>query len=126
MSLKEWKSLQNEYADEWTIEKLKLHKLKNSESRLKEPNEIHGVVDFPVWDFVEVSSFMYPVLHGKIGFGNVALDSFYDFFDDKVEVLTDEEKVARNKAIIVNIAWENSKTSLEHWKAISGINLAFF
>ena len=28
--------------------------------------------------------------------------------DDKEEVLTDEEKVARNKAIIANIAWENS------------------
>ncbi len=46
--------------------------------------------------------------------------------DDKEEVLTDEEKVARNKAIIANIAWENSKTSLEHWKATSGIDLAFF
>jgi hypothetical protein len=34
--------------------------------------------------------------------------------DDKAEVMTDEEKDARNKAIITHIDWENSKTSLEN------------
>jgi hypothetical protein len=62
--------------------------------QVKEPSEICGVVQFSVWDFIEVDQVVYPVLHSEIGLVNDALDSFYDFIDDNIEVLTDYEKVA--------------------------------
>jgi len=53
------------------------HKLKVAQGTLKTPTEIRGVVDFPLWDFIEVINYVYPVLHGEIGLINLALDSFF-------------------------------------------------
>jgi hypothetical protein len=62
---------------------------------LKKPTEIYGVVNFPMWDFIEVKYYIYPVLHGEIGLvNNNALDAFYDILDVNVEVMADEEKPA--------------------------------
>ena len=46
------------------------------------PGELRGVVDFPVWSFVDVRHFLVPILHLQIGLGNNALDSFYDWVDE--------------------------------------------
>ena len=46
------------------------------------PGELRGVVDFPVWSFVDVWHFLVPILHLQIGLGNNALDSFYDWVDE--------------------------------------------
>jgi len=43
---------------------------------------------------------VYPVLHGKISLMNGALDSFYDFLDDKVEALTDGERMTRSDTMV--------------------------
>jgi hypothetical protein len=60
---------------------------------LKTPTEISGVVDFPLWEFIEVINYVYPVLHGEIGLVNHALDELYGILDDNVEVMSDEEKI---------------------------------
>ncbi len=74
---------------DWTIERLNAAKLLVDNGTLKEPSEISGVVQFLVWDFNEVDHFVYPVLQGEIGLVNDALDAFYNFIDDNVEVMTD-------------------------------------
>ena len=51
------------------------------------PGELCGVVDFPVWSFVDVRHFLVPILHLQIGLGNNALDSFYDWVDERIEML---------------------------------------
>jgi hypothetical protein len=51
------------------------------------------VVDFPLWEFIEVINYVYPVLHGEIGLVNHALDELYGILDDNVEVMSDEEKI---------------------------------
>ncbi len=79
--------------EDWSIEKLKAEKLLVQDGLLKEPSEICGVVQFPVWDFVEVNYYIYPVLHGEIRLVNDAFDGFYDYVDDTVEVMSDEEKL---------------------------------
>ncbi len=43
------------------------------------------MVDFPLWDFIEVIHYVYPVLHGEISLVNNALDAFYDVLDDNIE-----------------------------------------
>jgi len=125
----EWKKQDDEippsYAEEWTITKLKSHKLKVAQGMLKTPTEIRGVVDFPLWDFIEVINYVYPVLHGEIGLINLALDSFYDILDDNVEVMSEEEKIIRNTTILTDAAFETSRETLEELKASTTDDVSF-
>jgi hypothetical protein len=66
--------------------------LKIRNKGLSDPQDIRGIVKFPVWDFIPVNNYIYPVLHGKIGLVNDAIDSFYGILDDNVEIMSDEEK----------------------------------
>jgi len=105
-----------EHQEEWTIDELKAHKILVLEGRLKKPVEIHGVVDFPLWDFIPVSDYIYPVLHGEIGLVNNALDAFYDILDDNIEVLTDEEKISHTTTILADAALETAAEEFKHFK----------
>jgi hypothetical protein len=80
------------YETAWTINSLKVHKLKMIQGfvKLSEPREAHGVVEYSIWDFIDVSEYIYPVLHGEIGLANAVLENFYDFLDEKDEVLSEE------------------------------------
>ena len=112
--------------EEWTIETLKAPKVLLSEGRLKKPIEIRGVVDFPLWDFIPVSHYIYPVLHGEIGLVNNALDAFYDILDDNIEVLTDEEKMSRNTTILSDAAFEAATENLTTFKESLKADITFY
>ena len=112
--------------EEWTIETLKAQKVLLSEGRLKKPIEIRGVVDFPLWDFIPVSHYIYPVLHGEIGLVNNALDAFYDILDDNIEVLTDEEKMSRNTTILSDAAFEAATENLTTFKESLKADITFY
>jgi hypothetical protein len=101
--------------DLWTLDKLRLHVLKVKEGILQTPTEIRGVVDYAVWDFIDVINFVYPVLHAEIGLANAALDGFYDVLDDKIESMTVDEKKARTKSIFADIKLDNAKRAQEEW-----------
>jgi len=34
---------------------------------VSEPREARGAVHYPIWDLIDVSEYIYPVLHGEIG-----------------------------------------------------------
>jgi hypothetical protein len=51
---------------------------------------------YPLWDFIDIEDYIFLILHGEIGLANLALDYFLDFVDDKLGVLSEEEKVAQN------------------------------
>jgi len=114
------------HAEEWTIDTLKSHKVLISEGTLKKPTEIHGVVEFPVWDFVEISHYIYPVLHGEIGLVNNALDAFYNVLDDIVEVMSDKEKVACNRTIISDAALQAAIEKLQEYRDRITVNVSFY
>ena len=115
-----------EHQEEWTIDKLKAHKILVEEGTLKKPTEIRGVVDFPLWDFIEVKYYVYPVLHGEIGLVNNALDAFSDILDDNIEVMSDEEKTARNTTIFADATLESAVEKLKDWKERSSIDVRFY
>jgi hypothetical protein len=125
----EWNKQDDEipqnHVEDWTISKLKAHKLQVAEGTLETPTEIRGVVDFPLWEFIEVINYVYPVLHGEIGLVNHALDAFHDILDDNVEVMSDEEKFIRNTTILADAAFETSREKMEEWKATSTVDLSF-
>jgi hypothetical protein len=70
--------------DMWTIAKMKDHRTKIIRENLKDAKDISGIVDFPLWDFIEPSHFGFPQLHVEIGLVNNVLDSFYDFVEEQV------------------------------------------
>jgi hypothetical protein len=45
----------------------------------------------------------------------MVLDNFYNFIEDQIEVLSTEEKVARNSVTIAETSLEVSKKELEEW-----------
>jgi hypothetical protein len=54
---------------------------------------------------------------------NVLVESFYDFLDEKVEVLSQEEIMQQNSTIIADIAFEKVEQRLKDWHEVEGSNL---
>ena len=93
---------------------------------LVKPVEIRGVVDFPLWNFIPVSNYIYPVLHGEIGLVNNVLDALYDILDDNIEVLSDEEKTSWNTAILADAAYESAAEDLRDCKEAVKVDIIFY
>lgn len=88
----------------WTIQKLKEVKNKITRGELKQAKDKLGVVEYPIWDFIEPDNYMLPQLHIEIGLTNNVLENFYDFIEDQVEKASPEEKVARNQFVMADVA----------------------
>jgi hypothetical protein len=91
----------------WSVDLYKetLQKIRNGE--LKEPREKRGVVGEVIWDFIELSNYIFPHLHFEIGVVNM----------EQVEVISPEEKVACNNIRISEVSLEQAKERLEEWHA---------
>jgi hypothetical protein len=118
----EWSSLDKCFSA-WTIEELKTHKDRIVAERLKEPRDICGVVSYPVWDFIEPLHYIFLELHVEIGLVNNVLDKFYDWVEDHIEVASAEEKLCRNKMIILDTELTKAANKLERWKTLHGTEL---
>ena len=126
-----WKPLcsmhqHNKEDDCWTIAKLKDYKRRIDLGELKEAKDIKGVVDNPIWDFIEPSNFMFPQLHVEIGLINNVLDNLYEFVEEQIEVATPEQKVAKNKVIISDVGCARAKDRLLEWNSQGAVDLAMF
>jgi len=121
----EWKHHPLPPSDLWTIKKIKNHKERIDRKEIKEAREILGIVNYPVWDFIQPENFMFPELHAEIGLVNNVLDKFYSFIDDQVEAITPEEATARNTYIIADVALTKAIQRLSEWKESEGAQLEF-
>jgi hypothetical protein len=110
----------------WTIQRLKEVKDKITRGELKQAKDKLGVVEYPIWDFIEPCNYMLPQLHIEIGLTNNVLDNFYDFIDDHVEKTSLEEKVARNQLVMADVAFTRAEERLDHWKATGATDLVMF
>jgi len=119
----DWKLHPLPQTEHWTMQKIKERKEQVDNGLLKEPSAIRGVVNDPIWDFIEPSHMVFPQLHIEIGLVNNVLDSFYLFIDDQVEAPTDEEKCSRNSYIIADVALTKAIKQLDEWKEVDGHNL---
>jgi hypothetical protein len=84
----------------WTIKKIKAIKERIDCRELREPQEILGVVDKPIWDFIQPDNYIFPKLHAEIGLVSNVLDKFYLFIDDQVEAVTPEEALASKPTLL--------------------------
>ena len=121
----DWKYHPIPTADRWTIDKIKQHKDRIDRRELREARDIRGIVNDPVWDFIEPENYMFPQLHAEIGLVNNMLDKFYSFIDDQVEAISPEEALARNTYIMADVAVCNATQALSDWKETEGPQLEF-
>ncbi len=85
---------------------------KIQDGQLKTTKEKRGIVSKHIWSFIEPRNYIFPQLHFKIGVINMVLDNFFKFIEDQVEILTPEEKVARNNIIVTESALKEAKKKL--------------
>ena len=119
----DWKLHPAPQVEHWTMEKIKERKEQLDAGLLKEPSAIRGVVNNPIWDFIQPSNMVFPQLHIEIGLVNNVLDSFYLFVDDQVEAPTEEEKCSRNSYIVADVALTRATEKLNEWKEVDANNL---
>jgi hypothetical protein len=82
--------------------------------KLKEPKDISGV--HPVSDFIEPSHYDVPILHIEIGFENNAVDNFFYWVEDHIEVASPEEKRCRNKMISLDTELQKVQVKAQEQK----------
>jgi len=99
----------------WTVNLHNKHLDYIRTNNVKQAREIKGVVSEHIWDFIKPKNYIFLQLHFEIGVVNMVLDNFYGFIEDRVEVLSAEEKVARNSITIAESSMEVAKNELEAW-----------
>ena len=104
----------------WTINLQKEIYEKRVRGELKEPKDIKGIVSLPVYDFVEPSNYIFPLLHFEIGVVNNLLDNFRSFVEEEIELLSDIEKAARTRVIITDVSYTVAKQLIDEWNSEGG------
>ena len=117
-------SIPPEEKEPWTIETMAAHHEMIEQENVREARQRKGIVGKVIWDFIEPKDYIFPVLHFEIGAVNNVLDSFYGFVEDRVELLSQEEKVLRSSVIIAEVALTEAQKANNAWKDTGGINLA--
>jgi len=108
----------------WTLEHMVKHRHKIIREKIKDPKEICGIVDFPVWDFIEPLNYIIPQLHIEIGLINYILEKFYDFIEEQIKVAPPKEQMALNSMILSDVARIKAKERLDEWHDIFNVDLA--
>ena len=73
---------------------------------------------YPVWDFIEPSHYVVPILHIEIGLVNNAVDNFYDWVEDHIEVASSDEKRCRNKMILLDSELQKVQVKVQEEKQV--------
>jgi len=76
---------------------------------------LKGCTQKPLFAAVPISNYIAPVLHLVIGIGNILVDSIFEWVEQIVEQLTEEEVVARNNILSAEINIKNSECYFNEW-----------
>ncbi len=109
-----------EQQDLWTVTLQKQYAEKIRKGELKAPKEKKGIVTVPIFDFVEPKNYIFPLLHFEIGAVNNVLDNFRSFVEEQVEMLSEQEKTARNRVILADVSATQARSSIERWNSTGG------
>ena len=88
---------------------------------LKTPKEKKVIVSTPLVPFFQPQDYIFPLLNFEIGAVNNVLDSLRNFVEDQVEIISDTEKVARNRVITADVAYTRLKDSVQEAHATVAI-----
>jgi DNA gyrase/topoisomerase IV subunit A len=110
-----------EVQDLWTIQEQLRYVEKINRKELKNPKDKKGIVSSPLIPFIQPQDYIFPLLHFEIGAVNNVLDSLRIFLEDQVEIISDTEKVARNRVITADVAYTRLKDSVQEAHATVAI-----
>ncbi len=110
-----------EVQDLWTIQEQLRYVEKINRKELKNPKDKKGIVSSPLIPFIQPQDYIFPLLHFEIGAVNNVLDSLRNFVEDQVEIISDTEKVARNRVITADVAYTRLKDSVQEAHATVAI-----
>ena len=72
-----------------------------------------GQKELPLWTFIPTENKIIPLLHILLGLGNNILDHFWnEWFDERVEKLSEVELLARNKTLLAEISCEDCENKV--------------
>lgn len=74
-----------------------------------------GCIDKPMIDCIEISSYVFPVLHIMIRLGNKLIDKFFRWVDLRVDMIPEEEILLRKEWLQSMDAMEKKKKKLDEW-----------
>ena len=76
-----------------------------------------GQKEQPLWSFIPIKNIIIPILHLLLGLGNDVLDFFLSkWFDERIDKLTDDEKVARQMTVVADIDVDELRERIEKTK----------
>jgi hypothetical protein len=70
-----------------------------------------------------VENFIVCVLHILIGVGNALLESFLDWIEERVEMITQPEIAMRNEVIFAEVHYSRLRNQYDRWLEDQGIYL---
>ena len=95
---------------QWTLPLMQAHLLQNFVG----PKQL-GIYSLPLFDFCKIDNILPNVLHEKINTGNDLIACIRSYTDQRIEMITEEESVARTASLAAEIALEECKESIEQY-----------
>jgi hypothetical protein len=104
LSAQEWKIRGHERGLLWTLDSMEAvrTKIENGELNNTAKNRC-GCTDKPALDAFKVSQYVLPALHTMMGMGNDAFKHFFEYIDQRHELIGEEEREAREKLWEVSV-----------------------
>jgi len=125
LSPKGWSKFGHEKGELWSIEKINNICDSVENGTLAETTaNLKGCTMRPLIDAVAVETFILSILHILIGMGNVLIESYLEWIEERVEKLTLAEVEARNRIIYATIQLKQAEEVLERFLQNDGILLS--
>eukprot|EP00978_Attheya_sp_CCMP212_P037364 scaffold175527_cov64-Attheya_sp.AAC.1 len=126
LSPKEWKEYMHEKGQLWILDSMYTiqYAIENGDINPKDAQSRKGIVTDPLFDCIEVCQYIISLLHCEIGIGNTILNSFFNWVDYRVEIISDEERLAHVSATQAKIDADEAEEDWEEWKIQHGPEMA--
>eukprot|EP00978_Attheya_sp_CCMP212_P025588 scaffold82537_cov26-Attheya_sp.AAC.1 len=122
---KEWKIVDHAQGEKWTLEEMHETQTQLEDEDISDtPQNRKGIVAKPLFDSVEISSYIISLLHCEIGIGNKILSSFFSWVDYRVEIITEEERLAQETYLRAKEDALEAEEEWELWKNQHGPEMA--
>ena len=77
--------------------------------------EKKGSVKKLLFDSVPIENYIFSLLHAEIGVGNKIVDTYFDWINERIEPITDEELELTNDLIDLKVDLKNHVKDYEEW-----------
>ena len=115
----DWSNIDHSKGEDWTLSRMRelRERLRNKEVAQTASNRM-GVVDVELLDAVDITQYIYPILHAEIGLGNYFLNSFFDWVDYRIENTTDDEREKKQLMKGILVEMENAEETVNDFDII--------